>query len=293
MRGPGELTVRKDLQELYASNVRFLDPIPLPLHPYPSDTLPGCLLRNLRHLTIHSSTLGLVDLTSDTVDVSQVPPSSVFPFLFPPLFSVTIFDSHSVLSDLSLSAIDLSPSAATSCETLTIDDRRPPPQGVPSFMKQFTLHWITLLPHYSALTRLAITEAADLAPLVEALHPAVQLSTLRLVALQQSCHNETPDDELVLALLAQGLPALRSLRRLVLPMAPSTPCRCEDLLPVDEMELDGDESALVRMNPFAVLRAKVRDACDERSITLVENDWEVDVEARLHHEDWETADSRW
>ncbi|KAL8291654.1 hypothetical protein RQP46_001912 [Phenoliferia psychrophenolica] len=288
------LAMAQDLRELYLYDVQIMEPIPLPPHPYPSATLPECLLRNLRHLTLHTSNLSLVDVSSADAGISPISPSDIFPLLFPPLSSLFIFDSHSYLLDLSLRAIDLSSSAAASCDTLTIDNRHPPPQGIPSFIKDYTLHWVALLPHYTALTRLAVAEAADLVPLVEALHPAVRLTTLRVVALQQSCESSQSSDEHVLALFMRGLPALRNLRRLVLPDV----CRCNEVAEPDGMDLDEaiiSPSSRSEGHHFE-LRRKVREVCEEREVVLVENEWGVDIgvsEGRVHQEEWESADSRW
>ncbi|KAK4700488.1 hypothetical protein P7C70_g5758, partial [Phenoliferia sp. Uapishka_3] len=301
------LAMAPELTELHAYGIRFMEPTPLPAHPYPDSFMPAVLLRNLQSITLHSSVIGLVDVNSETVQVSPHPLSSVLALLFPPLVSISIFEAHSVDPDLSFSAIDLSSCAADSCETLTIDNRHPPPEGVESFVKDFSLEWATILPRYSALQRLALAEAQDLVPLVEALHPDVTLIALRVIALRMPCDEGSHSDLQVLALLKKPPPALRRLQRLVLPVAQPTPCRCSAETTTDGMQVDDEDQegqAVVRSDESATglrqqgyapetTRNLIRDLCAERGINLVENEWEVDVDARQHSEDWETAECRW
>lgn len=281
-----------EIRTLHVRNIYIMEPLPLPLPLSPSPHL----LPHLQHLTLHSSTLTLVDIPS--FSISSTPLPLLLPLLFPPLLSLSIFDSHVLSPDLSSTALDFSPVAAGSCETLTIDTRRAPPHNGRSsgtlFVGDFTRDWVAELPRYTALTRLAVTGTENLGALAEALDSGVRLETLRIVRFE-GCEEEVgagDGDERVVEVLGKGLAALAGLRRLIVPREVGQEDRSGGR--GDEMEVDGSGSGAVTAGEGRVGRERLRKVCEAAGVELAENELAGDGSGDVAEwKDWETADLFW
>jgi len=174
---------------------------------------PRLLLPHLKQLHLSASCVGLVDLATGGLHADS--PTGYITNAFPPLEAITIDRSFQFEPSGDVAPIQLPlPGTEPAVKALRIDPTLLTEEGEP------VTDWQALLPLFTSLKRLAVSDPANLLELSAALPPAATVTTLEVLLPHALAGPTAPVDEInydikIMSALLSDAPGLKRLQRVV------------------------------------------------------------------------------